>query len=124
MRPGRGNFWVGFGQGLALALVGAMLVGYFLWLCLEMGSHTHLGLDMLVGTFGAVGAGLAAGALALAIRSVQRRRHPPEPGPGPGARAGTGARGSGRAGTDARAGNRPKAPAPRPARRSAQQRMV
>src|SRR5579884_1078362 len=67
----------GFAQALPVAIVGAVLIGYFVWLCSEMGTHVHLGIDMLAGTFGAIGLGILAALVPLALRAAARARRAP-----------------------------------------------
>jgi hypothetical protein len=42
---------------------------YFVWVCLEMASHTHAGVKLLIGIFAAA----AAGVIALAIGLLWKR---------------------------------------------------
>jgi hypothetical protein len=74
----KGSFSAGFGQTFPLALAGAVIIIYFVWMCTELGSHSHNGLAMLAGTFGAIflgvlAAGLAAGSRAAANRAQRDR---------------------------------------------------
>jgi hypothetical protein len=68
-----GSFAAGFGQTLPMALVGVIIVLYFVWICYELGSHAHDGLGIVFGVFGAILVGILSAAVAMGMRKIASR---------------------------------------------------
>jgi cobalamin biosynthesis Mg chelatase CobN len=68
-----GSFAAGFGQALPMALVGVIIVLYFVWICYELGSHAHDGLGIVFGVFGAILVGILSAAVAMGMRKIASR---------------------------------------------------
>lgn len=54
------------------ALAGLVLVTYFVWLTVQMGAHSQTGAAPMIATFAAIGLGVGAGVLALAVGRMRR----------------------------------------------------
>jgi len=70
----RHEFVLGFATTLPFAAAGIGLLVLTGWLCVELGTHVHNGLGVLIGTFAGIMVGIIAGLVPLCIKVILRRR--------------------------------------------------